>query len=158
MKNNILVKTNTLICLVIVIGFLVTAILSYHANYSASLNNIEQVSSLTSEGIYYQMMSTLTKPVNISLTMANDSLLKEYLAEERSHMDDKEYVDTIRSYLSAYQEKYDYDSVFLVSAATNRYYNFNGVDRVLAQDNEENIWYYTFLNDTADYSMNVDND
>ena len=158
MKNNILVKTNTLICLVIVIGFLVTAILSYHANYSASLNNIEQVSSLTSEGIYYQMMSTLTKPVNISLTMANDSLLKEYLAEERTHMDDKEYVDTIRSYLSAYQEKYDYDSVFLVSAATNRYYNFNGVDRVLAQDNEENIWYYTFLNDTADYSMNVDND
>ena len=158
MKNNILVKTNTLICLVIVVGFLFTAVLSYQANYSASLSNIEQVSSLTSEGIYYQLMSTLTKPVNISLTMANDSLLKEYLTEEQNRLDDEKYVDTIRSYLSAYQKKYEYDSVFLVSAATNRYYNFNGVDRVLTQDNEENVWYYTFLNDTADYSMNVDND
>ena len=55
MKKNILLRTNILVCLIIVAGFLVTAVLSYQANYSASIENIEQVSRLTSEGVYYQM-------------------------------------------------------------------------------------------------------
>ena len=76
MKHNILLKTNILVCLVVFLGFLATAVLSYQMNYSASVKNIEQVSELTSEGIYYQMTMLFTKPVNISLTMANDSLLR----------------------------------------------------------------------------------
>ena len=68
MKKNILMRTNLMICAVIVVGFLLTAVLSYRANYTASLQNIEQVSTLTSEGIYYQIDTTLTKPLNISLT------------------------------------------------------------------------------------------
>lgn len=158
MKKNILMRTNLLVCLVIIIGFLLTAVLSYRANYSASLENIEQVSSLTSEGIYYQMSSTFTKPVNISLTMANDSLLKDVLQKEKQHMDEREYINTIKEYLQAYQEKYAYDSVFLVSAATGRYYNFNGLDRVLTPGEAENHWYFNMLQSDADYTMQVDND
>ena len=82
MKHNILLKTNILVCLVVFLGFLATAVLSYQMNYSASVKNIEQVSELTSEGIYYQMTMLFTKPVNISLTMANDSLLRSALIEE----------------------------------------------------------------------------
>ena len=81
MKHNILLKTNILVCLVVFLGFLATAVLSYQMNYSASVKNIEQVSELTSEGIYYQMTMLFTKPVNISLTMANDSLLRSSLIE-----------------------------------------------------------------------------
>ena len=51
MKKNILIRTNLLVCLIIVIGFLITAFLSYQMNYTVSLDNIDQVSSLTSEGI-----------------------------------------------------------------------------------------------------------
>ena len=40
MKKNILMQTNLLVCLVIVVGFLLTAALSYRANYSASLESI----------------------------------------------------------------------------------------------------------------------
>ena len=60
MKKNILMRTNLMICAVIVVGCLLTAVLSYRANYTASLQNIEQVSTLTSEGIYYQIDTTLT--------------------------------------------------------------------------------------------------
>ena len=35
--------------------------------------------------------------------------------------------------------------VFLVSAATGRYYNFNGLDRVLVKGDPENAWYYDCL-------------
>lgn len=112
MKKNILMRTNILVCLVIIIGFTTTAVLSYQANYTASVQNIEQVSALTSEGIYYQLTSIFTKPVNISLTMANDSLLKGFLADEKTQLDNQVYIETIREYLDAYRAKYQYDSVF----------------------------------------------
>lgn len=158
MKKNILLRTNLLVCLITIAGFLMTAILSYRSNYSASLQNIEQVSDLTSEGIYYQMTSTFTKPVNVSLTMANDSLLRDFLSEEQDHLDDSTYIETLRGFLSGYRDKYGYDSVFLVSTATGRYYNFSGLDRVLTEGDPENEWYFDLLESGLDYSMNVDND
>ena len=77
---------------------------------------------------YYQMTSTFAKPVNVSLTMANDSLLRDFLSEEAGHLDDGDYTETLQGFLSGYRDKYGYDSVFLVSTATGRYYNFNGLD------------------------------
>ena len=158
-EKNILIQTNLLVCSIIVVGFLLTTILSYRANFSSSLENIQQVSDLTSEGIYYQISTTFNKPVNISLTMANDSLLHDVLIQEKERMDDPDFIRTIREYLSTYQEKYGYDSVFLVSASTSRYYNFNGLDRVLTPDDPENFWYFdSLLGTDEDYTMNVDND
>lgn len=91
--------------------------------------------------------------------MANDNLLKTFLTEEETRMDNAEFVQTMRDYLLAYKEKYHYDSVFLVSARTNRYYHFSeGIDRVLTEGNPENEWYYSFLQDTREYALNIDND
>lgn len=158
MKKNILLRTNILICLIIAVGFLLTAVLSYRVNYSASLINIEQISTLSSEGIYYQMTDTFTKPVNVSLTMAHDSLLMEYLSREQAQGDDPGYLSSIQEYLDAYRRKFGFDSVFLVSASTARYYSFHGLDRVLTEDNPENEWYYELLDSTEEYSLKVDND
>lgn len=158
MKRNILLKTNLLICAIVIIGFVLTALLSYQANYSQSIENIEQVSTLASEGIYQELSSILSKPVNISQTMANDSLLRTLLTEESDHLKSNAYIDTIREYLETYRSKYGYDSVFLVSAATKRYYNFQGLDRTLTKDNPENDWYYTMAGNDEEYSLNVDND
>ena len=157
-KNRELLKTNLLVSVILVCGFLVTAFFSYQANYEASLNNIEQVASLTTEGIYYQLTALFTRPVNISLTMAHDSLLAAHLEGEAAHLEDEQYAWTIKNYLETYREKYDFDSVFLVSALTNRYYNFNGIDRILTEGDPENVWYFDMLNDDLEYSMNVDND
>lgn len=157
-KNRELLKTNLLVSVILVCGFLVTAFFSYQANYEASLNNIEQVASLTTEGIYYQLTALFTRPVNISLTMAHDSLLVAHLEGEEAHLEDEQYAWTIKNYLETYREKYDFDSVFLVSALTNRYYNFNGIDRILTEGDPENVWYFDMLKDDLEYSMNVDND
>ena len=53
---------------------------------------------------------------------------------------------------------YGFDSVFLISTASGRYYNFQGLDRILTRNNPENVWYYAMLEDSEDYSLNVDND
>lgn len=158
MRNKELARTNFVISIVLVIGFALTAIFSYRANYQASLDSIERVSSLTTEGIYYRLTTMFTRPVNISLTMAHDSLLVEHLSNEAEHLDDAQYAETLKTYLKTYQDKYGFNSVFLVSTATGRYYNFSGIDRVLTEDNPENTWYYDLLGSSLEYSLNVDND
>ena len=158
MKKNQVLKTNIMISIILVLGFMVTAAFSYSANYQASLDNIEKVSSLTAESIYYQITTMFTKPVNISITMAHDSCLIDHISMENEHLEDDEYVDTLKDYLNAYQEKYGFDSVFLVSTASGRYYNFNGLDRILSEGNPENEWYYNFLDSASEYTLVVDND
>jgi hypothetical protein len=144
MKNNILFKTNLLVSVILLVGFALIATLSYRANYNASLVKIKQVSSLASEGIYYRLSTLLTKPVNISQTMAHDSLLIKLLEEEGSRYQEAAYQETIRKYLDTYKNKYAYDSVFLVSASTNNYYNFNGLDRNLVRGEDENVRFIPF--------------
>ena len=70
MKIIILLKTKLLRQCDFAGWFRLIATLSYRANYNASLVKIKQVSSLASEGIYYRLSTMLTKPVNISQTMA----------------------------------------------------------------------------------------
>lgn len=158
MKNNILFRTNLMVSVILLIGFTLIAVLSYRANYNAYLVKTEQVASLANEGIFYQLSTMLTKPVNVSQTMAHDSLLIELLGSEGSRWQDADFQDIISNYLRAYKEKYRYDSVFLVSTVTNNYYNFNGMDRNLLPGEAENDWYYEFLQNGEEYSLNVDND
>ena len=158
MKTNTLLRTNLLVCAIIVVGFLITAVIGYKTNWNVFEEDVEQVSNLTMESISHQIDSNFTKPVNISLTMANDSLLKDFLTEEQEHLDDEAFIQTMREYLDAYRIKYAYDSVFLVSAKTSRYYHFNGLDRILKRGDPENDWYYAFLDGGEEYSLNIDND
>lgn len=158
MNKNVLFRTNFLVCSVIIIGFIITALIGYQSNQGIFREDMERVSTLTSEGIYHQIDSIFTKPINISLTMANDSLLKGFLEGEAEHQDDPAFIDTMREYLNTYREKYGYDSVFLTSVRTRRYYYFNGLDRDLAPDNPENEWFYQFLKQDEEYTINIDND
>ena len=97
------------------------------------------------------VISILTKPVNVSLTMAHNRLLEEHLPHELDRGDDEAYTGMIQDYLNTYREEYGFDSVFLVSAATRRYYNFNGIDRVLTEDNPENGWYFELMAKDLEY-------
>lgn len=158
MKGRKVLKTNILISLILIVGFSLTAVLSYRANYQASLSNIEHVSKLSAEGIYFQFSNVFTKPVNISLTMAHDSLLIEHLQQEEASLADETFIPITKTYLEKYYKEYEFDSVFLVSVKSARYYNFNGFDRVLEKGDPENDWYFDLLKSDLNYTLNVDND
>lgn len=158
MKKNILLRTNLLICIVIIIGFLLISILGYRENYHTSLENIEQVSTLTSEGIYHQLNSIFSKPVNVSQAMAGDSLLRELLLDESGWSSDPRFIKSIQNYLSTYKKKYNYDTVFLVSNESGKYYDVNGLDRVLKEGAPEDAWYFHMLRSKQDFTVSVDKD
>ena len=158
MEKNILLRTNAFVCVVIVVGFIITSIISYHSNKGMFKRDTEQVTELTCEGIEHEIDAAFMQPVNVSIAMANDNLLREFLLQEQHRIDDPEYIRGMQAYLGSYREKYNYDSVFLVSTQTSRYYHYNGVDRILAPNNPENVWYYAFLENPSEYSLNIDND
>lgn len=158
MQTNKLLRTNILVSIILLIGFALTAVFSYKANYTDSLDNVEQISSLTADGIYYQITAMFAKPVNTSITMAHDSLLANHLLAEPKDTGESDYIETTKDYLNSYRKKYGFDSVFLVSTVTGRYYNFKGLDRTLLEENPENAWYFDFLNSEKEYNLNVDND
>lgn len=158
MKKNVLFRTNFVVCIVIIIGFIVTSTTSYKSNQEIFRKDIESVSRLTSEGIYHQIDTIFTKPINISLTMANDSLLKGFLEGEEEHLGDQGFVSTMQDYLNTYRDKYEYDSVFLASVKTQNYYYYNGLDRILEEGDPENDWFYSFLERDTEYSIQIDND
>lgn len=148
-----------LISLIIIAGFLlmgVTAYLSFRTLFKA---DIEAVSELTSENIYGNINNLMDRPIHVSLTMAYDTFLREFMVQEPSEGFQGEGLEILKAYLAAYQEEYQFDSVFLVSTQTNAYYHYkNGLDRRMTPGNPENTWYFDCLADSVNCSLNVDND
>lgn len=158
-NRHILLRTNIIIGIIVVVGFALTAIIGYSSNLGVSTENIEHVSRLTADGIYYQIAETFARPVSVSKTMAKDVLLKDCLKEERNHQNDPEYVATLADYLGQYKKVYGYESVFLVSDSSLNYYTSKGIDRVLeGPDDPENGWYYELKSGTSDFRLVIDND
>ncbi len=158
MKRHVLLRTNLLIFAIIILGFMCIFIHNYHYNREIFKKDMEQVALLTEKCIYNDIDSIFTKPIHIAMTMANDNFLKDFLETEDMMPDNEEFLNTIKNYILTYKEKYNYDAVFLVSTKTNRYYHFEGIDRILTPDNAENTWYYSFLASPDEYALNIDND
>lgn len=158
MHKNYAFRTNFIICLIIVIGFSVTSVIGYRSNVDTLKKEAESVTRLASEGMMYQIDAIFAQSIHISLTMAHDSFLINFLSQERENLKNPAYTLNIREYLAAYRKKYNYDSVFLVSMQTDRYYNFSGVDRIVDHSNPENKWVREFIASNQEFSLNIDND
>lgn len=150
MKKN---KLILIIALVILIGmsFLVTY---NYASYSKIINDdVLNISKLTSTNIYSEINNELIKPIFVSLTMANDSFLIDWL-ENEDNRNEKELIE----YLDGIERKYDYNSVFLVSNSTKNYYHYNGIFKKVSSEDAHDVWYFDFLNAEGSYDLDVDQD
>lgn len=140
------------------IGFILTFGIGYQSSRAAFETDAERTSLLAAEGAAREIDSQFSSPLSVSQTMASDTLLAALLADESARADDASYIDELCGYLDSYRNTFGFDSVFLVSANSNRYYHFNGIDRTLDQSNSENSWYFDFLEQDKAYSLNIDND
>lgn len=157
MDRKFRLKVNILICLIILVGFAAMALTSYSTYSKIIDNDIVNISKLTSTNIYSDIRNEITKPIFVSLTMANDSFLKEWLRLERTN-NTPEHQEQLRQYLLGFKEKYDYDSVFMVSDYTKNYYHFNGLNKVISESDDHDVWYYNFVDSGLVYALDVDTD
>ncbi len=138
---------------VIMLGFLITSILNYKTSNNIIQEDVENVTKLTGMTIFAEIQNELTKPIFVSLTMANDSFVKSWLAEK-----DNQDQEAITRYLKGIQVKYGYSSAFLVSGNSGNYYNTEGILKKISMEDSHDVWFYEFVKSGKEYALDVDTD
>ena len=117
---------------------------------------MENVLSLADNDISNHIEDSMTKPVLVSKTMANDEFLKGWLLQEPENAGNDAFLKQLYSYLNAYKEKYGYTTVFCVSAQTGNYYYQGGLNKTISKNDAHDIWYYNFTESGHEYDLEVD--
>ncbi|MEG1269183.1 MAG: sensor domain-containing diguanylate cyclase [Oscillospiraceae bacterium] len=158
MKKHSLIFMKCAVGLTILFGVLLILFTNEKSLKSIVSDDIENISKLSASTIYSEIDNSLTKPIYVAQTMANDSFLKSWLTDESSVGADAERSSEIQRYLMDYSIKYGYDSVFLVSEKSGTYYYKDGINKVISPENKHDVWYYDFINSGKSYDLDVDSD
>ncbi|MET0017117.1 diguanylate cyclase [Oscillibacter sp.] len=156
MKKHILLLSSLAIIFSIVIGFVGIVYKDTTAYQDLAEKHMENVLSLADKDISSHIEDTMTKPVMVSKTMANDEFLKNWLMQEPENVKNDTYLKQLYSYLKTYQEEYDYTTVFCVSSQTGNYYYQDGLNKTLSKEDTHDIWYYNFIGSGHEYDLEVD--
>jgi diguanylate cyclase (GGDEF)-like protein len=119
-------------------------------------SQLESILSLSEADISKYIENSMTKPVMVSKTMANDQFLADWLSKEPEKINDRAYMNKLYSYLKAYQAKYAYTTVFCVSERTGRYYYQDGLNKTISREDSHDIWYYNFIDSGHEFDIQVD--
>ena len=142
-----------LLALILIAGFLTTAIASYEVSKKALIKGIsEQALPLTSDTIYSDIQRDLVRPIFISSTMAHDTFLRDWVLHGEHNPQE------IVRYLHEIREKYGTITAFFVSDRTSRYYYADGILKKISPHEPRDIWYYRVRNMKQPYETNVDVD
>lgn len=153
MNKNTNIRFTLYIVCVIILGFFITSILNYAISNNIIREDAKNITKLTAMSIFAEIQNELTKPIFVGLTMANDSFVKSWLAEEGTQ--DQE---AIIRYLRGIKLKYGYSSSFLVSGNSGNYYNTEGILKKISTADNHDVWFYEFVKSGKDYALDVDTD
>jgi hypothetical protein len=156
MKKNMQLISSLVVIFSIVIGFAGVVYKDTKAYQELAEEHLENILSLSNTDILNHISESITKPVMVSRTMANDEFLKKWLSQEPLHAGDNAYLGQLYGYLKAYQEKYGYTTVFCVSDKTGNYYYQDGFNKTVTQDDAHDIWYYNFTKSLHEFDLEVD--
>ena len=148
-------KVTQLTFTIVVVSFLLSTFVSIWSLSIMSQRNARELSRMMAARIYDAISSELNEPVTLSLAMANDSFLIKALQNEQN-VSVEESASAIQEYLSSIRDRFKYKSVYVISDATRRYYNFDGLSKVVdPEQDEHDAWYGAFLTKQVDYDLDV---
>jgi diguanylate cyclase (GGDEF)-like protein len=156
MKKHMLLISNMIIILSIVAGFTVIVYKDTKSYQQLAEKHLENIINLADIDISNHIENSMNKPVMVSKTMANDEFLKSWLSKEPESALNDAYLEHLYSYLKAYQVKYDYTTVFCVSAQTGNYYYQDGLNKTISKYDGHDVWYYNFIASGHEYDLQVD--
>ncbi|MGE4484657.1 MAG: sensor domain-containing diguanylate cyclase [Oscillospiraceae bacterium] len=156
MKRHMLLISNLIIILFIITGFTGIVYRDTKAYQNLAEKHLENILSLADIDISKHIENSMTKPVMVSKTMANDEFLKAWFSQESKNDGEDTYLGQLYSYLKAYQLKYDYTTVFCVSEQTGNYYYQDGLNKMISKSDDHDIWYYNFTESGHEYDLEID--
>jgi diguanylate cyclase (GGDEF)-like protein len=156
MKKHLLLISNLIIIFAIVAGFTGIVYRDTTAYQQLAEKHLENIVSLADTDISNHIENSMSKPVMVSKTMANDTFLKTWLTKETENSGNTAYLDQLYNYLKTYQLKYGYTTVFCVSAQTGNYYYQDGLNKTISSRDAHDVWYFNFVNSGHEYDLEVD--
>ena len=154
--KHLLLISNLIIIFSIVIGFVAMVYKDTKAYQDLAEKHLESTVKLADIDISKHIENSMSKPVMVSKTMANDEFLKSWLKSEPQSGANEADLDRLYGYLKAYQQKYDYTTVFCVSAKTGNYYYQDGFSKTVSPKDDHDVWYYNFVSSNNEYDLEVD--
>ena len=109
---------------IVLVSFLLSTFVSLWSLSIMSQRNTRELSRMMAARIYDSISSELNEPVTLSLSMARNSFLIEELENEQN-VPVEEITAEIQEYLAKIRNSFKYESVYVISDATRRYYNFD---------------------------------
>ena len=139
-------------CFILVIG------VSINSVATLARENTKEMDTMLTYRVYDSIASTLNEPIIVSKTMACNGFILDFLQKEKD-IDEKEAVATMKKYLSGVKNGLEYNTAFLISEKTHRYYTYEGLNKVIDPVNDEHdVWYKLFLDQNVAYDLDVDSD
>lgn len=136
----------------------VSSVFSVNLYNKENKKEIRNMNKILSSGIYDMISGSISLPIKISLTMANDALLIDTLDKEENYTEDE--INRIMSeYLKTLKTGLDTDTAFVISEKSRKYYSYDGLNKIIDPDNDEHdIWYSIFINGKRKYDLDIDAD
>jgi diguanylate cyclase (GGDEF)-like protein len=153
-------KQNKLIVLFSIIMFfalLFSTLTSLFTIRKMSREHTEELLSTLTADIEHCIDSELVTVVNVSKTIANDTLLIDLLENEEgvgSNAIESRLVD----YTDRLETTFSYAWVFIASDKSKAYYADTGIYRILDPDTEEDSWYREFVDAGEEYYVSIGRD
>jgi len=140
--------------LIIVVCGIVTAIKIHKSKKAENKKLYESISYSVYESVKW-MIST---PVSECQTLAADIQLIELLKSEPD-ISDAQLAKEMSEYLETVNRECEASLVFCTSDYSKKYFNENGLIKIINPENDKNdIWYPGFLETNEKYHISIDND
>ena len=151
-------KSMAPILMVICVSFLLAIAVSIYSLTKLARENTKEIDTMLSYRIYDSISSSLNEPIIVARTMACDAFLSDFLKNEDS-MDEEKAIRTMQTYLRGVKAGLNYNTAFLVSETSRRYYTYEGLNKIVDPVNDaHDVWYSLFVEKNKPYDLDVDSD
>lgn len=134
-------------------GFIAISLIGYFVSKQAIRETIiAQDLPLTSSNIYSEIQRDLIRPILISMTMAHDTFVRDWVLRGEKNLPD------MSRFLKEVKERHGAFSSFFVSEKSGIYYTAEGALKRVSSFEPRDAWYYRVRGLSEDYEINVDPD
>ncbi len=113
---------------------------------------------LIASHIYSLVEGTIQRPIGITTGLSSDEFLIRVL-EEESNTDEKQMEELMTSYLSSLKKQFGYESAFVISENSKRFYTSTGIAKIVnPQIDPYDNWYQLFIDSQKKLQVETERD
>ncbi len=113
---------------------------------------------LEAETIDKAVSECLSTSITASKMMCRDPYLQNLLKNEEEQ-DSSTMVQTMRKYLTSIQKQFGFESVYVISKTTKKYYSYLGLNKTINPESDSfDSWYTNFINSGHEYFVESSTD